>query len=620
MHIFHDSRDLRYRDPAGAAETGSAVSLSLEAEGAQSAVLRLWRDEEGETRVQMLEEEDGRYTARIMIPYEPGLIWYYFVITCPDGSVLYYGNKEDALGGEGEIYDHEPQSFQITVYEKTVLPEWYSNAIVYQIFPDRFAQGRDFEKKKDIFRGEHRNGPERVMTEDWYECPTYQKLENGDMLRWSFYGGTLEGIREKLSYIKSLGATAIYLNPIFEAASNHRYDTADYMNIDPLLGREEDFSRLCRDARLLGIHIILDGVFSHTGADSIYFDKFGNYGMGGAWIDKDSPYRSWYDFDESEAGYRSWWGVKDLPEVNELDPSYLEFICGENGVVAKWLRAGADGFRLDVADELPDAFIEAVRTRMKAVKPDSVLIGEVWEDASNKVSYFEKRKFLMGRELDSVMNYPLRAAVIDFALGRIDSNMLGRKLSSLWENYPASASYGALDLIGSHDRCRILTVLGGAEFICKADMPTFRLDEDSLKIAKERLKMLSVLQYSLPGVPCVYYGDEAGLEGHADPYNRKTYPWGREDKELLKHYRQLGRVYKAHSALRDGDLKVIDSGSAELFAFLREDKKEKLLVLVNRSDRPQIFESKELGYKTKIKALFTLIVVLEEKGKALPKR
>jgi 4-alpha-glucanotransferase len=627
--IFHDSRDKRYRDPAGVAAASSAVSLSLYAEGAAGAVLRLWRDYIGEELVPMEPDGEGIFSARIELPAEPGIVWYYFIVSYPDGRSVFYGNAPDGLGGEGAASDSEPRSFQITVYEPYSVPEWYLNSVVYQIFPDRFRRGRDSAARRRLLAIERRRGPKRRPVRVWNSWPDYDRDANGEMLSWGFFGGTLEGVREKLGYLQSLGIGAIYLNPIFEAASNHRYDTADYMKIDPLLGDEESFRRLCSEARRRGIRIILDGVFSHTGADSIYFDKYGNYGGKGAcrpvaaaggygsetaegaapgsgtaageedapaksalWAserpvgDPESPYYKWFDFDGSEAGYRAWWGVKDLPEVNELEPSFTEFICGENGVIAKWLRAGASGFRLDVADELPDAFIRAVRDRVKAEDPDALLIGEVWEDASNKESYGEKRRFLMGRELDSVMNYPFREALIGFAMGTLGSEGLGRRLLSLAENYPPGALYGALDLLDSHDRCRILTVLGGAEDVPKDRQSGYALSPEARKSAVRKLMMLSLLQYALPGVPCLYYGDEAGLEGHTDPYNRRTYPWGSEDRRLLEHYRSLGRLYTAHSALKGGSFEPVRTGSEDVFAFVRDDGRERLLVAANRGEEP----------------------------------
>ncbi len=313
-------------------------------------------------------------------------------------------------------------------------------------------------------------------------------------------GRNARGIEEKLPYLASLGVTVLYLNPIFEAASNHRYDTADYTRVDPLLGRKKDFESLCEAARKRGIRIVLDGVFNHTGADSVYFDKFGNYGTA-------EKYRSWFRFgDQYRHGYECWWDVPDLPNVEENDPSFREFLCGEDGVVRRWLRRGASGWRLDVADELPDSLIRDIRAAMKEEKEDSLLLGEVWEDASNKVSYGALREYFLGSELDATMHYPFRTAVLDFLLGKIHAQAACDAFWTIQEHYPKENLYAALNLIGSHDRARVLTVLGG--------------DVNALKMAM-------FLQFALPGVPSIYYGDEAGMTGGTDPYNRGSFPWGK---------------------------------------------------------------------------------------------
>ncbi len=584
MLIYHHSHDLNYRRPFGAAAISSRVTLSLSATDTAAVTLRLWRDGAGETLVPMARAGD-RFTAEVAMPPEGCLLWYYFLVTGTDGRVYHYGAPADGLGGEGCLYEHEPPSYQITVYRPAPVPAWYKNALVYQIFPDRFRRGADWRRRvADAARPEGWRGPRRVIQEDWDDTPYYTRDETGAVTRWPFFGGTLEGVREKLRYLRSLGVTAVYCNPIFRAASNHRYDTADYCEVDPMLGDEETFRTLCREARELGISVILDGVFSHTGADSVYFDRFGNYGGHGAYAGEASPYRRWYRFTpEQEPGYECWWGVTDLPNVEETEPSYQEFICGEGGVVRRWMAAGASGWRLDVADELPDSFIEEVRRAVKAENPEGVLIGEVWEDASRKESYGQRRRYLMGDELDAAMNYPFRDMTLDFILGRCHAETLCRRMLSLMENYPPENFYGAFNLIGGHDRVRALTLLGGApEDLSDAQRERYRLPEEAYRLAVRRLKLLSVLQYASPGVPCVYYGDEAGAQGFADPYNRGTYPWGREDEELLHHYRMLGLLYHEHPVLKDGAYRPFAAGGG-VYGFWRENGEERILVLANRS-------------------------------------
>jgi glycosidase len=319
------------------------------------------------------------------------------------------------------------------------------------------------------------------------------------------------------------------------AASNHRYDTADYQRIDPMLGTEADFVELCRAAHALKIRVVLDGVFSHTGKNSVYFDSDNHFGGGAVSKGASSKYYKWFDFQEFPGKYTSWWGIESLPCVNELEPSYMEFMLGTDGVVAKWLRLGADGFRLDVADELPDQFIQALRQRVKAVKPQAVVIGEVWEDASNKVSYGVRRAYFTGGELDGVINYPMRKAILDFAQGIDDGAALAETVMTLAENYPAPALDCTMSILGTHDTERIGTVLPD--------------------IARRRCA--AFLQFALPGSPVIYYGDEAGLTGGPDPMCRLPFPWGQEDRTLQELYRELARMKNENPALRWGDIRFL---------------------------------------------------------------
>ena len=516
ISCYHDSQNIEYRKPTGALKTGEEVSLCIKAEGSfesLSCTLHLWHNETGGRQIPMEKtiEGDACLFRVSVVPGEvSGLCWYHFIFEDGNGGdgdtsaggKFYYGNNEERLGGIGAACEWEPPGYQITVYDEAAVPKWYKDSIVYQIFPDRFARDDAWMEKQQAVeemragvKREKWQGAERVIEEDWYGLPYYIKNEKGEVTHWPFFGGTLKGIREKLFYLKSMGAGAIYLNPVFLASSNHKYDTADYMMIDPGFGTEEDFKALCDDARKLGIRIILDGVFNHTGADSKYFDQFGNWGNG-ACAGPESPYYNWYRFEEFPDKYDCWWGVGDLPNVEENEPSYREFIYGgdvrntvsdcqfHDNVVAKWLRAGASGWRLDVADELPDDFIAGIRKTVKAVDPDALLMGEVWEDASNKISYDVQRRYFMGDELDSTMNYPARDLLMDYMLGRSDADTAVRRLNSLAENYPPENFYGVLNLMGSHDRARTLTVLSDApgtrnEEICCECSPLSEEDEKS---------------------------------------------------------------------------------------------------------------------------------------------
>ena len=578
MYAFHDSHASVCRSPFGAVPTGTEVCLSIDVFDAPDCrcTLRLWIEGQGEQRYPMEAApcEGGlRFSCRIPMPAEPGLVWYFFILEYAGRSVC-YGNASQ-LGGPGALSDGEPPAWQITVYEPYTIPDWYCRGIVYQIFPDRFARGADWlQCWEQAAHPDDWVGPPRLLHQSWRDTPFYTRDAQKNVTHWDFFGGTLSGITEHLLYLRSLGVTAIYLNPIFTASSNHKYDTADYMHVDPGFGGDEAFAALAQAARKNGIRLILDGVFNHTGMDSIYFNRNGNYGSGGAYQDAQSPYRRWYRLENQQ--YDCWWGVSDLPNVNERNESYQDFIYrNPDSVIRHWLRAGASGWRLDVADELPDGFIAAIRTAMRETDPDALLMGEVWEDASHKESYGQRRRYLLGSELDCTMHYPFRTAVTDFMLGKLDAERLCAQMRSLQENYPPTAFRAALNLIGSHDRARVLTLMG--------DTPDGQpLSPAQHALAVRRVQLLSLLQFTAPGVPCIYYGDEAGVEGGEDPDNRGPFPWGHEDPTLMPHYRNLTQLRQAHPVLTKGGFEPLFFGG-DVYGCLRTGETESILALANRS-------------------------------------
>ena len=587
MRAFHNSREGAYRSPFGALKTGEEVTLAIDIFEADNAVCRcrIWADGVGERFFEMEKaEKDGflRFSCNFIWD-SPAILWYSFIIEC-DGKMMRYGAQEGKTGGEGMLYPHEPPSFQITVFDERKVPDWYKNAIVYQIFPDRFCRGDDWRELCEKALSERRNGPGRSLVEDWNTPPRYRKDPQGRIADWDFYGGTLSGIEKKLPYLKQLGISVIYLNPIFSAASNHRYDTGNYLEVDPMLGGDKAFASLCKKAEEYGISLILDGVFNHTGCDSIYFDRYRNYNGEGAYRNENSPYRSWFNFN-SDGSYGCWWGIDDLPDINENDPAYREFICGKDGVVQKWLKMGAKGWRLDVADELPDDFIADIKSAVLDVDSENgLLMGEVWEDASNKISYGKLRRYFLGNELDCTMNYPFRDIMLDFLLERISAKNAAERFYSLYENYPKEAFYSALNLAGSHDRPRILTVLGGSpEQDSLNDEQRFnhRLTDEQKKLARNRLWLMVLAQMTFPGVPCVYYGDEAGLEGYSDPYNRAAYPWGNEDKDIGSIFRNSIALRKLLPLFTEGDITPL-SPADEVFGYSRALGDESAIVLLNR--------------------------------------
>ncbi|MFZ5353183.1 MAG: glycoside hydrolase family 13 protein [Bacillota bacterium] len=571
--ILHDSQDENFRTPFGAVECGSSICLKLEINTSSyinHVRLHLVAEDGIERQLEMLEESKvfnkHVYVVNIKVPELPGLLWYYFKASI-GGIDYYYGNNQNAYGGIGCIYSHIPVYYQITVYKRgATTPDWFKHAVMYQIFTDRFHRGQQNGKPIGIKKNSFLYG-------SWDDTPCYVKdCETGGILRWDFFGGNLQGIIEKLDYLEELGVTVIYLNPIFESPSNHKYDTSDYLNIDPMFGDNESFKELCARASEKGISIILDGVFSHTGSDSVYFNKYGNYPETGAYQSKNSPYYPWYRFKEYPDSYDCWWGIDNMPNVDEMNPSYRDFIIrGENSVLKHWMRLGAKGWRLDVADELPDAFIQEIREHMKKTDENSVLIGEVWEDASNKISYDIRRKYLMGEELDSVMNYPFRNNLIDFLLYRKSAGVLNSAFMSLKENYPIHCFYSSMNFVGTHDVPRILTILGEApeeNTLTGRQREYYTLKSEQKALGISRLKLMTMIQMTFPGVPCIYYGDEAGVEGYSDPLNRKTFPWGKEDRELTDWYKKMIDIRKSAEAFRTGEFIPLYAEN-DVYAYMR---------------------------------------------------
>ena len=520
------------------------------------------------------ESGDDNIYSCCFTPNNVGIHHYYF--TCVlDGRRRYIKRR----GASEGVFEGE-ELFQLTVFDENLYtPLFIRGGIMYQIFPDRFCKSGK----------PHENVPtDRIMRDDWYATPYYKPDEKGIVRNNDYFGGDLQGIIEKLPYIKSLGTTVIYLNPIFEAHENHRYNTANYEKIDPLLGTEEDFKELCAKAKEMGISVILDGVFSHTGADSIYFNKFGRYGNNtGAYRDRNSPYYPWYSFTGYPDKYESWWGITTLPNVNENNPEYTNYICGENGILQKWIDLGAQGWRLDVADELPDEFLDNINKAVKAKGGDKIVYGEVWEDASNKEAYGVKRRYLLGDQLDSVMNYPLRDALIAFLMAQKDAAAVAKELSSLAQNYPKPFLYALMNLMGSHDRPRILNVLAGNDGsdISRSQRADHRLSQEERMIGALREQLMLRFVFSVPGMPCIYYGDEAGMQGFEDPFNRRTYPWGRENAELVQYFQQLGALRKSHEALQSGTI-VYHAAQGRALAFSRRTEHDHCLTAVNAGDEP----------------------------------
>ena len=580
MNAIYRSQDPSYKTPFGAVREGTTVTFTLRVPtgfGCTTPYLLLHRDGEQSSLFPLTKRatENGRDVFTVSHTFESTGLYFYFFD-------LYTGYRKLFCGHMGESYmtTERGREWQLTVFDRHFeTPECIRGGVIYQIFPDRFYEStpnRSMPFRDRVYRPDKEGEP--------FFWPTEQ--ENG-YLNMDYYGGDLEGICQKLPYLESLGVTMIYLNPIFEAHSNHRYNTADYTKIDPLLGTNEDFSRLCREAKKHGIRIILDGVFSHTGSDSVYFNREGRYDVCGAYNSSQSPYRPWYDFSPNyPCGYRAWWGFETLPEVNENDRSYRDFICGEGGVIDTWMQRGASGFRLDVADELPDDFIEDIRRAVKRYGDDKYLLGEVWEDATTKWSYGRRRTYLLGKGLDAVMNYPFKDAALDYVRGA-DAAGIADRIMSVCENYPAPALHVLMNFVSTHDTVRAVTAIAGESVEGKDRywQSGRRLSPEALRYGQRMLAMAYGLIYMLPGVPSIYYGDEIFMQGYKDPFNRAYFDWQYEGPDLRALLRRLASYRRRCRALKEGSLRILraDGGILHLE---RRSGKSVAEACFNRTDAP----------------------------------
>lgn len=575
MCIF-DSRNVEYKDKVRAICTNEKVKLRLvlpRSISCSGAFLCVHKDGEQDVCYSMFWAgmcgDDKEYWELHFSADSPGIYWYHFQIDTPWGR-SFIRNVGHGLGD----FAPDGDDFQQTVYkEDFVTPDWLKGGLIYQIFPDRFYNSGTPKKG---YR-------ESRVLRKWGEEPYWREEQMNGIWNNDYFGGDLKGIEQKLPYLAELGVSCIYLNPIFEANSNHRYDTADYEKIDPLLGTEDDLKSLCKVARDgYGISVILDGVFSHTGCDSKYFNLYSNYDCVGAYNSKSSPYFSWYKFIDYPNDYHSWWGIKLLPEIIEDDESYRNYICGKDGILRKWLRCGIRGWRLDVADELPDVFLDDLRRAVKEEKKDAIIIGEVWEDATTKIAYDERRRYLLGDQLDSVMNYPFANAVLNFVRHR-NSAAFFDSVMSIIEKYPAQVTNILMNHIGTHDTERAITRLVGDD--CEGYgrhwqyMHNTLSDEDYIK-GVSMMKVASLLQYTLPGVPSLYYGDEIGMQGMKDPFNRACMNWDKPNLELLRWYKRLGEIRRGCKVFSNGEfLPAYCEKSA--ISYKRADEVSEVLVAVN---------------------------------------
>lgn len=587
MRILYDSKSLVYKKPFGTLVEGEKCEISIDIPKhckTKEVFVEFFVEQEKAFEFALsdkteIDENYERYSGSFSLTV-PDLYFYRFFIKTQESDFpLYKEGFCDTNIWKGDFW-------QLTCTPKDYsVPREFFGSVMYQIFPDRFY-------KKGELNLEGKMQPYYLHSSE-KDIPDFRPNENGEVLNCDFFGGNLGGIKSKLPYLKRLGVSVIYLNPIFKAYSNHRYDTADYKKIDEMLGTEKDFKSLCQKAHRLGIRVILDGVFSHTGSRSVYFDAEGEFGNGAVSCSS-SPYRQWFNFQSYPNEYTCWWGIKTLPCVNEMNECFQNYVYGdEDSVIAHWLKLGADGFRLDVADELPDEFIAGLRKKLKEINPKALLIGEVWEDASNKVSYEKRRRYFSGGELDSVMNYPFRNAILDFVLGNDNGENLRKTVLTICENYPKDVLNVLMNFLSTHDTQRALTVLCGQKLPeTKEQRAYLRLSESQRALAEKRLVAAAFLQFILPGMPCIYYGDEIGTEGFEDPFCRSFFDWEKQKTSHLRaFFEDVSKIRNKSDALKTGKtcIEFIREGIVKI---IRESESEKIETVINCSQKDFKIEKK----------------------------
>ena len=501
--------------------------------------------------------------------------------------------------------------WRITACEKEFkIPEWAKGEIIYHIFVDRFI--RDYnepivQKVPQIV--------DRILHKDWDKLPIWLPDENGEVKNNDFFGGNLRGIQSRLKYLKSLGVTIIYLSPVCESQSNHRYDTGDYENVDPYAGSNEDLKNLCKFAHKLGMKVILDAVFNHTGNYSRYFNSDGRYVDSiGASKGTESPYYNWYK--KWQGKFLYWWDFKNLPVIDADNKEWQYFLFSEGGVIDKWFKLGIDGLRLDVADELPDDFIKKIREVVIRNKKDTLIIGEVWENAVTKEKDGKPRNYLLDHSLDTVMNYPWTDAILRYVRFG-DFQKLQSVVLEILNDYPHDSVFSVMNALSTHDITRAMTTLQGegieqnGEWVWdvpylgdviknrKWQFENDKLEGKNYKEAKKKFKIATIIQYFLPGNVSIFYGDEVGVYGYKDPFNRKTYPWGHRDKDLLNFFRRLGKIRTKYQFLKEADFEFIRLDE-EILALKRKDNENSMYVVVNRSKNTHKIEMPEIKHKEQI--------------------
>jgi glycosidase len=654
--LRHDSRDTLYRTPGGAVPAGTPVTLRFRTfhNDVTRVQVRVYSLNAGQQVTNMslaasdvscyqagLEADTCDFWAVTLANASPDNLWYRFIVT--DGSDTdYYADNTPALDGGlgGTSEDAQDFSYALMVYDPSFdTPDWAQDAVIYQIFPDRFRDGRkDNNAKTGAVRyddpvialpwgtlpeGYCRNYAQPDSLCPWRfddTPPDWSPNKEGPRGR-DYMGGDLKGVDQKLNYLKSLGVNTIYFNPVFNAGSNHSYDTQDYYKIDPFFGTQKDWDNLVKHADALGIRIVLDGVFNHMSSDSRFFDRYHHFSAVGACESLASPYRGWFTFHNVAAGtgtcvgnagansatYDGWFGFDSIPVLNKSNPTVQNyFIDNADSVSRHWLDKGAAGWRLDVMGDasFPNGYWEDFRGVVKDTDPNALIIGELWQKDSTLL------RFLRGDRADTTMNYRLRDAVLGLlspgpfdSKGFADSGRIiepsefAARLASIQEDYPHGAFYSLMNLLDSHDTERLLwTLTPGSETAADKE-----LNAANLAAGKQRQQLASLIQFTLPGAPTIYYGDEVGITGDDDPDDRRTFPWadrgGHPDAALFAHYQALAGLRRGNGVLTDGDLRVLlADDTADTVAYGRKTGSQAAVVVINRGDSPALVAVPAAGY------------------------
>lgn len=556
--------------PKGACAKGSNVSYTLKVAkfiGLNLAYFVMHKDGENDTRIEMTKDHaDERYFyMTCSVKYDdPGFYWYHFEVETSSGNFTLVRDDDFNLkmGPGGNNY------LQLVIASESSVAKNFRKGIIYHIFVDRFCRSGQVTARKGL-----------KLIDDWNKPIELEYNEAGERVNFNCYGGNFQGIIDKLSYLKSLNVGTIYLSPIMEANSNHKYDVADYSKIDSMFGDQELFETLIAKAKRLGMTVIIDGVFNHTGSDSVYFNKNGRYRTVGAYQSPNSKYYSWYTFNKYPDDYSCWWGIKTLPQTEE-NSGFFDYIAGRNGIIEKYMAMGIGGYRLDVVDELTNNFLHAICQAARRVNPKAMIIGEVWEDASSKISYDERKNYFLGGNLDSVTNYPIKNAILDF-VKHGDVKTFVNTINLIKDQYPKAIQNNLMNILDTHDTARALTYLGLDDGINPKQ--NISLTPEQRDRAKKLLKLATIMQYTVMGIPTVFYGDEAGLEGTGDPYCRATYPWGSEDSDLVEWYKQLGEL-RNNPVFANGelDIKYAQDG---VVAYERGNGDFKAIIIINRGEK-----------------------------------